>query len=291
MDTTFERKCRKIRAILEPEETSDGAGVALRRAIGNRKFTELDPFLLLDHFGSEDPDEYIAGFPMHPHRGIETVTYMLKGLIKHKDSSGNEGVIGEGDVQWMTAGSGIMHEEMPQIKEGKMEGFQLWVNLPSKDKMMKPRYQEFRQQEIPVVEKANGVRVRIIAGKVDETEGVVRDIQAEPTYMDVVLPANSTFKQEVPKGHNVFAYIFRGEGYFGISANDDRPLIKADRLVVFDDGDCVEVESRGNGLRFLLVSGKPLNEPIARYGPFVMNTQTEIREALDDLQRGTFVKP
>ena len=290
MNSDLELKQRKILQIIVPENTSDGAGVTLKRAVGGRKLTDLDPFLLLDHFGSENPDEYIAGFPMHPHRGIETVTYMLKGLIKHKDSNGNEGVIGEGDIQWMTAGSGIMHEEMPQIKEGKMEGFQLWVNLPAKDKMMKPRYQEFSRKEIPIVTMSNGAKVRIIAGAIEGMEGAVTDIQANPTYLDVEIPTNTTFKHQLPRGHNAFAYIYKGEGFFEAGDQNGREVVEENHLIVFGGGDFVEAESGAKSLRFLLVSGKPLNEPIARYGPFVMNTKEEIEEALEDLQRGTFVK-
>ncbi len=281
-------KARKIARILEPETTSDGAGVTLKRAIGSHSLSDLDPFLLFDHFGSSNPDEYIAGFPMHPHRGIETVTYMLNGSIKHRDSSGNEGVISEGDVQWMTAGSGIMHEEMPQMREGKMGGFQLWVNLPAKNKMMKPRYQEFKREEIPLVTLENGTVVRVVAGNVFGTKGVVSDIEADPTYLDVTIPANGSYEQAIASGHAVFAYIFEGSGSF--SPGNDENLIDGLKLVVFEDGEIVKISAGVDGVRFLLISGAPINEAVARYGPFVMNRREEIQEALKDLQQGTFVK-
>ena len=288
-------KQRKVKALIEPESTTDGAGVKMKRAIATRKLSELDPFLLLDHFGSTDPNDYIAGFPMHPHRGIETVTYMLKGLIKHRDSNGNEGVISSGGIQWMTAGSGIMHEEMPAKSEGEMEGFQLWVNLPAEHKMMKPRYREFGANEIPFI-KGNGAKIKVIAGEVDGIKGAISDIEAAPTYLDVELDADASFEHQIEAGHNVCAYLFAGEAGFeatskehSASDNDDK-YVHNPRLVIFDEGDYVRIRSGSNGARFLLISGKPLNEPIARYGPFVMNTREEIQQAIADLQRGTFVK-
>jgi len=279
---------RKILQVIEPEVTSDGAGVRLKRGIATATLNYLDPFLLFDHFGSENPDDYIAGFPMHPHRGIETVTYMLSGVVKHRDSGGNEGVIGPGDVQWMTAGSGVMHEEMPKTREGKMEGFQLWVNLPAKDKMMNPRYRDFKSSEIPEIEIGKGIKLKIIAGEVEGISGVITDIEAKPTYLDVELAANTLFEHKVPKGHSVFAYIFEGTANF--STQSDNEKVDSPKLIVFGEGDTVEITSSDKGARFLLVSGRPLNEPVARYGPFVMNTKEEIQEALTDLQRGTFVK-
>ena len=286
-------KRREIRKLVDTVTTSDGAGVTLKRGIHNAQLSEFDPFLLFDHFGSANPDEYIAGFPMHPHRGIETVTYMLKGIIKHRDSSGNEGVISSGDVQWMTAGSGIMHEEMPQIREGEMEGFQLWVNLPAKDKMMNPRYQDFKSEEIPVFE-TEGAKVKVIAGEIDGVNGVITDIEASPTYLDITLAASGKFRQNIEAGHEAFAYLFEGEANFGTdskrASDSETALVKTPKIVVFEDGDFVEALGETEGARFLLVSGAPLNEPIARYGPFVMNTREEIQEALSDLQEGTFVK-
>jgi len=279
---------RKILQVIEPEVTSDGAGVRLKRGIATATLNYLDPFLLFDHFGSENPDDYIAGFPMHPHRGIETVTYMLSGVVKHRDSGGNEGVIGPGDVQWMTAGSGVMHEEMPKTREGKMEGFQLWVNLPAKVKMMNPRYRDFKSSEIPEIEIGKGIKLKIIAGEVEGISGVITDIEAKPTYLDVELAANTLFEYKVPKGHSVFAYIFEGTANF--SAESDNENVDSPKLIVFGEGDTVEITSSDKGARFLLISGRPLNEPVARYGPFVMNTKEEIQEALTDLQCGTFVK-
>jgi quercetin 2,3-dioxygenase len=286
----MDMKARKVARVIQPEATSDGAGVKLKRSIASRALDYLDPFLLFDHFGSENSDDYIAGFPMHPHRGIETVTYMLAGAVKHRDSSGNAGIIRAGDVQWMTAGGGIMHEEMPQLEGGRLDGFQLWVNLPARLKMTKPRYQEIVSHDIPEVEREDGVRIRVIAGMVGNVRGSVKEIAADPTYLDISIPANTSFTHPIPSGHTAFAYIFAGEGIFGITSDDDGEQITAPRLVVFDDGDQVRISALGNGTRFLLISGKPLNEPIARYGPFVMNTEEEIEQALLDLRRGTFVK-
>ena len=281
---------RKVARVIQPEATSDGAGVKLKRSIATRELNYLDPFLLFDHFGSENSDDYIAGFPMHPHRGIETVTYMLAGAVKHRDSSGNSGIIRAGDVQWMTAGGGIMHEEMPQLEGGRLDGFQLWVNLPARLKMTKPRYQEVSANDIPSIERENGVRIQVIAGTVDDVAGSVKEIAADPTYLDISVPANTSFTHPIPAGHAAFAYVFDGEARFGITSTDDGEPVTAPRLVVFDDGEEVRINTLGDGARFLLISGKPLNEPIARYGPFVMNTDEEIEQALLDLRRGTFVR-
>ena len=286
----MELQARRVARIIQPEATSDGAGVKLKRSIATRTLDYLDPFLLFDHFGSDNSEDYIAGFPMHPHRGIETVTYMLAGAVKHRDSSGNSGIIRAGDVQWMTAGGGIMHEEMPQLEGGRLDGFQLWVNLPARLKMSKPRYQEVVSQEIPSVEQENGVQLRVIAGSVGDVRGSVKEIAADPTYLDISVPANTSFTHAIPGGHTAFAYVFGGEGLFGISDDDKGEQVAAPRLVVFADGDQVQVRALEDGLRFLLISGEPLNEPIARYGPFVMNTEAEIEEALSDLRHGTFVK-
>jgi redox-sensitive bicupin YhaK (pirin superfamily) len=286
----MELQARAVARIVEPEATSDGAGVKLKRSIATRDLNYLDPFLLFDHFGSENSEDYIAGFPMHPHRGIETVTYMLAGAVKHRDSSGNAGIIRAGDVQWMTAGGGIMHEEMPQLEGGRLDGFQLWVNLPANLKMTKPRYQEVAAQDIPSIEKESGARIRVIAGAVGAVQGSVKEIAADPTYLDVSVPANTSFTHSIPRGHTAFAYVFAGEGSFGVTADDNGEQISAPRLVVFADGDQIQIQALENGVRFLLISGKPLNEPVARYGPFVMNTKDEIEEALRDLRRGTFVK-
>jgi redox-sensitive bicupin YhaK (pirin superfamily) len=245
--------------------------------------------LLFDHFGSDNPDDYLAGFPMHPHRGIETVTYMLAGAVHHRDSIGNSGSIEAGDVQWMTAGRGILHEEMPQPRQGEMAGFQLWVNLPAKLKMTQPRYQEIPSDRIPEINLENGVKMRVIAGAVDGIRGPVTEIVADPTYLDVSIPPNGSFYQPIERGHSAFAYVFEGEGTFGITDERDGKTVSHPKLVIFDDGDSVKVQTTRQPVRFLLVSGKPLHEPIARYGPFVMNTREEIEQALRDLRDGTFV--
>jgi redox-sensitive bicupin YhaK (pirin superfamily) len=275
--------------VIEPQIVTDGAGVKLRRSIASRALNYLDPFLLLDEFRSDDPDDYMAGFPMHPHRGIETVTYMLAGVVHHRDSLGNSGSIEAGDVQWMTAGRGILHEEMPQPRQGEMAGFQLWVNLPAKLKMTKPRYQEIPSALIPQVNREDGVSIHVIAGAVDGVHGPVTEIAAHPTYLDVSIPANGSFTQPIERGHAAFAYVFEGEGRFGITGNGDGETVRYPKLIVFDDGDYLEARATSQPVRFLLVSGKPLYEPIARYGPFVMNTREEIEQALQDLRNGTFV--
>ncbi len=284
---------RKIVDIIEPIYVMEGAGVLLRRSIATQRLDYLDPFLLFDHFGSENPRDYLAGFPMHPHRGIETVTYMLNGQVEHKDSIGNSGTIGRGDVQWMTSGSGILHEEMPKEPEdGIMEGFQLWVNLPAKSKMTTPRYQEVKASKIPEVQTDDDAVVKIIAGEFEDVRGAVTEIFADPEYLDVYLPAGALFEQPVKEGHAAFAYVFEGEGVFGdfeFSSPDKGTTVPSTCLLVFGDGELVRVYA-SKEVRFLMVSGNPLNEPIARYGPFVMNTPEEIQEALEDLQNDTFVK-
>jgi len=285
---------RKVINIIDPIYVLEGAGVRLRRSIATQTLDYLDPFLLFDQFGSDNPNDYLAGFPMHPHRGIETVTYMLDGQVDHKDSMGNSGTIGKGDIQWMTSGSGILHEEMPkEPEEGIMEGFQLWVNLPAKLKMTIPRYQGILSSQIPEVEDDNGVTVRIVAGDYNGVKGAISEIYADPEYLDVNMPAGSSFVQHIKKGHTAFAYIFEGEGIFGdleLESFKKGTNIKATRMAIFGDGDLLKVYTDQNPVRFLLISGKPLNEPIARYGPFVMNTNDEIEQALRDLQNDTFVK-
>ena len=274
---------RSVATIIDPQPVVEGAGVRLKRSIGTRTLDYLDPFLLLDHFASKDAADYQAGFPLHPHRGIETVTYMLRGGVDHRDSIGNSGSIGPGDVQWMTAGGGIMHEEMPQVRPEGIDGFQLWVNLPARLKMTQPRYQGILAAEIPVVEVTEGVRVRVITGSVSGVNGPVSGIAADPVYLDVSVPAHASFTQQIARGHSAFAYVFEGEASF------DNKQVSHTRLVVFGDGDYITVVTAESPVRFLLVSGKPLNEPIARYGPFVMNTREEIEQALRDLRQGTFV--
>lgn len=287
------KKLREVTELIEPIYVMEGAGVLLRRSIAGPRLDYLDPFLLFDHFGSSNPLDYLAGFPMHPHRGIETVTYMLDGQVEHKDSIGNSGTIGKGDVQWMTSGSGILHEEMPkQPEEGIMEGFQLWVNLPAKLKMTHPRYREVESSQIPEVHTDDGVVVKIIAGEFQGLQGAVTEIFADPEYLDVSIPAGSFFEQPIKNEHTAFAYVFEGEGIFGdfeLDYKEKGTPVPSTFLVVFGEGDAVRVFAP-HGVRFLLVSGKPLNEPIARYGPFVMNTSEEIQQALEDLQNNTFVK-
>ena len=264
----------------------EGAGVLLRRSIAPRASNEHDPFLLFDHFAFNDPLEGpIRGFPMHPHRGIETVTYMLDGATAHRDSLGNSGVIGPGDVQWMTSGRGIMHEEMPRRSEtsGVIYGFQLWVNLPAAQKMGQPRYQEVSADTIPSV-KVDGATVRLVAGEIDGVRGPVTEIAASPLYMDVRLDPASRFVLPVPSGHTVLAYVFEGKGLFAGEA------VEAVRMVRFGDGDQVEVQTEAEGVRFMLIAGAPFGEKIVPYGPFVMNTVEEIQQTLVELRNGTFIR-
>lgn len=283
---------RNVVKVIEPQPVLEGAGVRLKRSIATGTLDHVDPFLLFDHFGSSNPKDYIKGFPMHPHRGIETVTYMIDGQVDHKDSLGNSGTIGAGDVQWMTSGSGIMHEEMPQAQAGEMIGFQLWVNLPAKLKMMTPRYQNIEANSIPLINRKDGVNIRVIAGEVDGIRGPVTEIVADPTYLDVTIPPDGSFSHNIKRGHAAFAYVFEGQGSFGANGGDagQQNIISQPGLVVFGDGDYINVSTTDQSIRFLLISGQPLNEPIARYGPFVMNTQAEIEQALEDLKNGTFVK-
>ncbi len=281
---------REVLKIIKPQTVMEGAGVRLKRSIATASLDHLDPFLLFDHFGSDNPEDYLKGFPMHPHRGIETVTYMINGHVNHKDSIGNSGSIGSGDIQWMTAGGGIMHEEMPQPAQGEMVGFQLWVNLPARLKMTTPRYQDITSNQIPEVTREDGVKIRVIAGEVDGVRGAVSEIYAAPAYLDVWIPANGSFCHPVEKGHTAFAYVFEGRGFFGTGENAPKNSVSPPGLVVFGNGDYIQAGADDGPVRFLLVSGRPLNEPIARYGPFVMNTREEIQQALEDLRNGTFVK-
>ncbi|PYS95625.1 MAG: hypothetical protein DMF50_07905 [Acidobacteria bacterium] len=280
---------RRVETIVEPQSVLEGAGVKLQRSIGTRAVNYLDPFLLLDDFGSHDKRDYEAGFPLHPHRGIETVTYILSGAVNHKDTLGNSGSIGAGDIQWMTSGRGILHEEMPQVRPEGIVGFQLWVNLPAKVKMTRPRYQDVRADRIPEIQGKDGARVKVIAGRVGEVRGAVSDIAADPTYIDVLVPPRSAYRAPIPRGHTAFAYLFEGRATFPGPGHEE-VLVARPRLVVLGDGDEVRVTTGDEPARFLLVSGKPLHEPIARYGPFVMNTRAEIEQALEDLRRGTFVQ-
>ena len=281
---------REAKEVVTPVVASDGAGVRLKRSIATPTLDHLDPFFLFDHFGSEDAGDYIAGFPMHPHRGIETITYMLDGSVSHRDSMGNAGVIGAGDVQWMTAGRGILHEEMPRVGPRRLDGFQIWVNLPRQLKMTAPRYQDVPSARIPDVRRPDGARVRVIAGEVDGVAGAVREIFADPTYLDVALPAGSAFEQPVPRGHTAILYVFQGEVTVGGSAAGGGQDVPAPRLVILGDGDVVRVRAGGAPARFLLLSAQPLHEPAVRWGPFVMNTREEIAQALQELRDGTFVR-
>lgn len=281
---------RRVAKVISPQPVTEGAGVKLKRSIATKLNDHVDPFLLFDHFGSQNPEDYIKGFPMHPHRGIETVTYMIDGMVSHKDSIGNSGSISAGDVQWMTSGRGIMHEEMPQPHEGEMVGFQLWVNLPAKLKMTEPRYQDIPADAIPEVKRRDGVTIKVIAGEVDGTRGPVTEIMVEPVYLDVSVPAGGSFTHAIAEGHAAFAYLFEGTGTFGLDTMDRDATVSNPTLVVFADGDGIVVHTGEAPARFLLVSGKPLNEPIARYGPFVMNTREEIEQTLQELRDGTFIK-
>ena len=276
---------RSISQIIEPQLVMEGAGVLLRRSVSPRASNEYDPFLLFDHFAFNNPLEGpLRGFPMHPHRGIETVTYILDGSVSHRDSLGNAGVIGPGDVQWMTSGRGILHEEMPKRGEsGNIYGFQLWVNLPAAQKMGQPRYQEVNSSTIPVIEK-DGARIRLVAGELDGIRGPVTEIAASPLYMDVNLAPGARFVYPIPSGHTALAYIFEGVGETG------NEVVEFVSMVVFkDDGDQIEVKSE-SGVRFMLIAGAPFKEPIVPYGPFVMNTVEEIQQTIAELRNGTFIK-
>jgi redox-sensitive bicupin YhaK (pirin superfamily) len=276
---------RTIFQIVEPQNAIEGAGVKLRRSIAPRVSNQFDPFLLFDHFAFNDPIEGpIRGFPYHPHRGIETVTYMLEGSTHHRDSLGNAGLIGPGDVQWMTSGRGILHEEMPRRgPSGAIYGFQLWVNLPSHLKMTEPRYQEVRAATIPVYEK-EGIRIRVVAGEVDGITGSVTEIAASPLYLDVRLAPDVEWTQPIPEGHTALAYIFEGEGVFS------GQTVPAVRLIRFSDGDHIQIKTGNQSVRFMLIAGAPFREPIVPYGPFVMNTIEEIQQTLQELRNGTFIK-
>ncbi len=297
---------RKIHKIIHSKPTLEGAGVHLHRAFGSAQEARLfDPFLLLDDFRSDSPRDYAPGFPWHPHRGIETITYVLKGIVWHGDSMGNSGEITSGDVQWMTAGSGIRHQEMPRgDSEGRMYGFQLWANLPKADKMMDPRYQEITSDEIPTVTLDDGVIAHVICGEVIGVRGPAENIVIDPQYLDITVPADTRFVFPTTPGHTVFAYVINGKGLFceesdpfaytreGINYFD----MQVDRwlgnrtLILFEDGEQIQVLTKHEPVRFLLISGQPIHEPIAWYGPIVMNTEQELRQAFEDLQNGKFIK-
>jgi redox-sensitive bicupin YhaK (pirin superfamily) len=279
---------RILGKVWRAEPTIEGAGVHLKRAFGNREAPLLDPFLLLDDFRSDDPSKYLPGFPWHPHRGIETITYVLEGDVEHGDSMGNRGDITAGDVQWMTAGSGIVHQEMPRGNaQGRMGGFQLWANLPASQKMMDPRYRDVKRSEIPEVSIEGGAKVKIVCGRVNGVEGPVRDIVTDPEYLDVSIPKGAHFTHAVKKGHTVFAYVVEGSARFDPGRDG---LCWPECLVHYGDGDAVSVSAEKEPVRFLLVSGKPIGEPVAWYGPIVMNTSEEIRIAFEEYRNGTFIK-
>ena len=279
---------RAIKKILKSAPTIEGAGVHLKRAFGYHQVPQLDPFLLLDDFHSSHPADYLSGFPWHPHRGIETITYILQGRVEHGDSLGNKGVISFGDVQWMTAGSGIIHKEMPKGREdGLMWGFQLWANLPASHKMMEPRYREIKREQIPEIRLDTGVKIKLICGNVNNIRGPVQDIVIDPEYLDVTVPSKTEFTHHVQAGYTVFAYVIKGEAYFDL--NKER-AIGAENLVIFEHGDEVKISTEKEGTRFLLISGRPLREPVAWRGPIVMNTQEELKIAFEEYERGTFLK-
>ncbi|WP_342315822.1 pirin family protein [Lysobacter sp. FW306-1B-D06B] len=276
----------RIGRTLRGMPASDGAGVRLTRVIGTPQLEMLDPFLMLDEFGTDKPEDYLAGFPEHPHRGFETVTYMLDGRMRHKDNHGNEGVLVPGSVQWMTAGRGLVHSEMPEQQEGRMRGFQLWVNLPAAEKMAEPQYQEFAPDRIPLLQPAQGVRVKVIAGRVGDVAGPIRQPATDPVYLDIELAPGARWEYDLPEGHNAFAYVFEGAGSLG-EGRDARPL-STQEIAVLIGGRTVRLEAGDGGLRAILVAGRPLREPVARYGPFVMNTKEQIMQAFVDYQEGRF---
>ena len=281
-DTTPARLLRKVRG----SATSDGAGVKLTRVIGGQELPELDPFLLLDEFGTDRAEDYMAGFPSHPHRGFETVTYMLDGRMRHKDNHGNEGLLTPGSVQWMTAGRGLVHSEMPEQESGRMRGFQLWVNLPARDKMTAPRYQEFAPDRIPVVQPAPGVTVKVIAGRVGDTLGPIVQPATEPLYLDVALAPDTAWNHVLPDGHNAFAYVFEGTATVG--QGEDARTLETSEMGVLGGGSALSLRAGAGGARLILVAGTPLREPVARHGPFVMNTRQELMQAFVDFQEGRF---
>ena len=278
---------RKIERIIKGKATYDGAGVRLTRIFGFSEEGILDPFLLLDYFGSDNPDDFIAGFPWHPHRGIETVTYMLEGMVEHMDSMGNKGILGRGDIQWMTAGSGIIHQEMPKADGGRMFGFQLWVNLPASHKMIKPRYQDIPSGKVPEVILDNKVKVKVLAGEFKGVRGPVEEIIAEPLYFDITVPETSEFSADVDPGHTVFAFVFDGEGYFDEKRKD--PL-RSGEGALLTDGSQIKIRAQAKHVRFLLIAGKPIREPVAWGGPIVMNTREELDLAFREFREGTFIK-
>jgi redox-sensitive bicupin YhaK (pirin superfamily) len=277
-------KDREAERLIRGRPTSDGAGVRLTRVIGGQELPDLDPFLLLDEFGSSAASDYIGGFPDHPHRGFETVTYMLEGRMRHRDNHGNEGLLTPGSVQWMTAGRGIVHSEMPEQQSGLMRGFQLWVNLPAKDKMIEPRYQDIAPERIELVRPAPGIEIRVIAGVFGQTRGPVQGVATDPLYLDIALAQGSSLNVPVPAGLAAFAYVFEGQARFGVRATQ---VVRGD-LAVLSDGEVLKLATPEAAARLILVAGKPLHEPVVRYGPFVMNTRAQIGQAVEDYNAGKF---
>lgn len=278
---------RKIRTVLTSKPTIEGAGVRLKRVFGFNEVPQFDPFLLMDDFHSSNPDDYLAGFPWHPHRGIETITYMLKGEVEHQDSLGHVGIIQPGDVQWMTAGSGIIHQEMPRESKPELWGFQLWANLPASHKMMAPRYRDVKEGDIPELRPSDKVRIRIICGEVDGLKGPVQEIVTDPEVLDITVGPETVFKPLVKEGYTVFIYVMEGSASFD---SEGSRQFNPETVVLFDEGDLLHIATAKEGLRFLLVSGKPLNEPVAWAGPIVMNSQEELKTAFEEYQNGTFIK-
>ena len=274
----------RIGRTLRGMPASDGAGVRLTRVIGTPQLEMLDPFLMLDEFGTDQPEDYLAGFPDHPHRGFETVTYMLDGRMRHKDNHGNEGVLVPGSVQWMTAGRGLVHSEMPEQQEGRMRGFQLWVNLPASQKMTQPQYQEFAPDRIPQVQPVDGVNVKVIAGRVGDVAGPISQPATDPVYLDIELAPGAQFDHDLPEGHNAFAYAFEGAGSVG--EGGEARTLSAQEIAVLVGGRTVRLRAGDDGLRVILLAGRPLREPVARYGPFVMNTKEQVMQAFVDYQEG-----
>ncbi|MDR6674058.1 pirin family protein [Xanthomonas sp. 1678] len=284
-DTTTAAPVRIVRTI-RGRATADGDGVKLTRVIGGAELPELDPFLLLDEFGTDRAEDYIGGFPSHPHRGFETVTYMLDGRMRHKDNHGNEGLLTPGSVQWMTAGRGLVHSEMPEQESGRMRGFQLWVNLPARDKMTAPRYQEFAPERIPLAQPASGVTVKVIAGQVGDVHGPIAQPATDPLYLDIALDADARWDFLLPDGHNAFAYAY--EGAAAVGEGEAMRALPAQTLAVLGGGDLLQLQAGNAGARLILVAGRPLREPVARHGPFVMNTREELMQAFVDFQEGRF---
>jgi quercetin 2,3-dioxygenase len=286
MRQAYEETGRRVMKVVHGRPASDGAGVKLRRVIGTPELPDLDPFLLLDEFRSDDAADYLAGFPNHPHRGFETVTYMLAGRMRHGDNKGSVGLLGPGSVQWMTAGRGIVHSEMPEQEDGLMWGFQLWVNLPARDKMTEPRYQDISPEAIPELQLDDGARIKVIAGRLGEVQGPVNAVATEPVYFDIALSAAAAFSVPLSQEHSAFVYVF--EGVVRVGSGDEEQRVSRGELAVLSFGDQVELSAVGDSGRLILVAGRPLHEPIARYGPFVMNTKDEIRQAIEDYTAGRF---